>query len=106
MSLPYRFEPEAEDELYEATARYEAEREGLGRVFLARAEQVTAFIRQFPEAGALASGCPTDLGVRQVRLRRYPYRVVYLKADELIVIIAVAHERRRPRYWEDRLPPG
>lgn len=46
-----------------------------------------------------------ELGLRQVRLRQFPYRLVYMVVSDEIVIVAVAHERRRPGYWQDRLPP-
>jgi hypothetical protein len=37
-------------------------------------------------------------------LPRFPYGVVYLAAaDTSIVVVAVAHARRRPRYWLTRI---
>ncbi len=35
-------------------------------------------------------------------LRRFPYQIIYRLHGEAIVIIAVAHARRRPEYWKDR----
>jgi len=49
---PYRFEPEAEEELRDAAAWYEAERVGLGNAFLMRIREATEFARRFPNAGA------------------------------------------------------
>lgn len=45
---------------------------------------------------------PDDLEVRRVSVPRFPYYVAYLGDDEAIVVLAIAHERRRPRYWIDR----
>jgi len=33
----------------------------------------------------------------------FPFDVIYLVIDKQIYVIACAHERRRPRYWSDRL---
>lgn len=42
-------------------------------------------------------------GVRRVVVHRFPYSVVYeVKAKELHVL-AIAHHRRDPTYWEGRL---
>ena len=42
-------------------------------------------------------------GARIVRLRRFPYVVVYLDLTETVQVIAVAHSKRRPNYWRKRL---
>jgi plasmid stabilization system protein ParE len=39
---------------------------------------------------------------RAVLMRRFPFQVVYRRERERIVVIAVAHAKRRPRYWEKR----
>jgi len=42
-------------------------------------------------------------GTRKVALRRFPYNVFYrTAAEETIVVVAVAHQRRRPYYWRGR----
>ncbi len=42
---------------------------------------------------------------RWVRLRRFPYLLYYTAvSDDRIVIMAVAHSRRRPGYWRRRRP--
>lgn len=33
---------------------------------------------------------------------RFPYHLVYLLEADLIHIIAVAHDHRRPGFWRDR----
>lgn len=35
-------------------------------------------------------------------VKRYPFRVVYQEGPERIVIVAVAHAKRRPRFWRGR----
>ena len=44
-------------------------------------------------------------GTRRYRLRRFPYLLVYRSAPERIIVLAVAHAKRRPGYWKTRQPP-
>lgn len=87
------------DELREAVGWYEARRAGLGgELFDAVAETIER-IRNHPEIGETAS---VDRKTRRALVSRFPYQVVYrLRADE-IVIVAVAHLKRRPGYWKTR----
>ena len=41
-------------------------------------------------------------GTRRILLEHFPYGVVYRFDDNRIVIIAVAHGKRRPGYWVGR----
>ena len=39
-----------------------------------------------------------------VEWRGFPYRVVYfVQPAELLIVVAVAHAKRKPGYWRDRL---
>ena len=43
-------------------------------------------------------------GIRWTRMDRFPHVVYYRVKDErLIEVLAVAHGRRQPGYWRDRL---
>ena len=42
------------------------------------------------------------LGTRRFLFRRFPYLLVYRVLAEQVQVIAVAHGRRRPGYWEHR----
>ena len=41
--------------------------------------------------------------VRSKGVNGFPYRVVYFVAGEQLVVVAVAHTKRRPGYWRDRV---
>lgn len=45
-----------------------------------------------------------DDGIRACPLRRFPYTLVFVDLDDHIWIAALAHQRRRPRYWAKRRP--
>lgn len=94
---------EAEAELAEASKWFDARRPGLGRDFLAAVEAALGRIKRRPHAGSPAPGV-TDADVRQVWIGRFKYHVVFLDLPDRVQILAVAHERRRPRYWVGRIP--
>ena len=48
-------------------------------------------------------GSPTEGGARKLTLSGYPYDLIYSVRDEEIVVNAVAHHRREPFFWMDRL---
>lgn len=97
MSLPITFRPEARAELMEAWAWYEEQRPGLGDELAACVETAICKAARQPEAYA-----EVQEGVRRVLVRRFPYGVFYVVEDGELLVLAVAHGRRRPHYWRDR----
>ena len=46
---------------------------------------------------------PADAeGVRYYILRHFPYTIHYEVAAATVTVFAVAHQRRRPGYWQER----
>ena len=45
----------------------------------------------------------TYAGCQLFRLKRYPYCVIYYRVGASLRIVAVAHAKRRPAYWRQRL---
>ena len=39
---------------------------------------------------------------RQARVKRFPYRLIFLIDGNTIAVVAVAHHSRRPGYWRHR----
>lgn len=103
MSRLVRFEDEAETEYRQAGVWYESRREGLGLEFFDEIDTTIGQVLEFPRIGAPVPRLPRDLPVRRVAVRRFPYHVVYLEMAEELRILAVAHDRRRPGYWRQRL---
>ena len=104
MNRPIRVEPEAADELGEASRWYNDKRPGLGLEFLEAIDAALSHIAKWPSAGAHVPGLAQDLPVRRVPAGRFPYHVVYLEMPTVIRILAVAHDRREPGYWHTRTP--
>lgn len=40
---------------------------------------------------------------RSVRVDRYPFSIIYLPSATNVIIVAVAHDKRRPGYWQRRI---
>ena len=41
--------------------------------------------------------------IRSAKVLRCPYRVVYVVVVSDIDVVAIAHAKRRPGYWRDRV---
>ena len=41
-------------------------------------------------------------GTRRYHLRHFPYTVMYEVIGRQVTVFAIAHQRRRPGYWQDR----
>ena len=44
-------------------------------------------------------------GTRKFVLQRFPFNIFYRTRENEIVIVAVAHQKRRPGYWSSRATP-
>ncbi|MGA7218021.1 MAG: type II toxin-antitoxin system RelE/ParE family toxin [Candidatus Sulfotelmatobacter sp.] len=97
-SSTFRFHPEARDEFRDAARWYRARD---GRASSEFRVAVSNAIRVIVEA---SHRCPKYLhGTRRFVMQRFPFSVVYLDDPELITIIAIAHSKRKPGYWKDRV---
>lgn len=82
-----------------AAGHYAERNAHLGKDFGAEVERVVALVAERPEAGA-----STLDGRRRWLLTRFPFAVVYrLAANGSVRVLAVAHHRRRPGYWQARV---
>ena len=102
MSNQVRFGPEAIAELSDALRWYEQRRAGLGLALLSAVDAAVKSVTRWPRSGALVVGLEA-LDVRRVPVSSFPYHVAYLIVDEQIEVLAIAHDRRRPIYWSDRV---
>ncbi|HEV2719823.1 MAG TPA: type II toxin-antitoxin system RelE/ParE family toxin [Thermoanaerobaculia bacterium] len=96
-----RFHEAADAELTEAVRYYDAKAPGLGDRFLAEVKAATRRIEQFPEIAPVI-----EYSVRGKMLHSFPYRIMYVVDPGELFIVAIAHGKRRPGYWADRLPRG
>ena len=94
------FLSDAEEEMNVSAHYYNQQASGLGLDFLEEIEHSLNFIKENPER------CPIyDEGIRKYNTRRFPFSIyyVYEKDEDKVLIIAVAHQKRRPGYWKQRI---
>ena len=89
----------ASDEFTDAVRWYEAQRPGLGAELFDAVVATIAGIERQPEIGAAAWPDPQT---KRVLVERFPYQVVYRLEMNEIAIVAIAHLKRRPGYWQHR----
>jgi hypothetical protein len=94
-----RYHPEARQELLDAVDWYD-EHARLGEDFLAKAIAAEHAVAKHQGSFPLVQGYEP---LRGARLDRCPFRLIYAPAPDGLVVLAVAHDRREPGSWSDRL---
>lgn len=90
--------PEAEQEMLEAALYYQNQASGLGSDYLSAVERAIQSIEESPYTWPILEG-----ELRRQLVRRFPFGVLYRIEPEIIIIVAVAHLRKKPGYWKKRL---
>lgn len=103
MSLRQYVHPEAETEFLDAIRYYEATESGLGREFDTEVAKAVDDIRWNADAWPKFPGWDRLPVVRSRKVDVFPFRVVYFVSDDELVIVAFAHQSRRPGYWKQRV---
>jgi plasmid stabilization system protein ParE len=93
-----RFLSLADREVSDAVQWHEEQAEGLSRAFLDELDRVVRLVRIHPLVAT-----QIEPGIRRSLFARFPYSLIYGIDQETIVVIAVAHQHREPRYWADRV---
>jgi toxin ParE1/3/4 len=91
------FHPEAEMELIETAEYYELQVPGLGERFEAEVRRATDLLLEHPDIGS-----PADPHLRKFALNRFPLTLYYSAISDVLRIEVVAHQSRRPGYWQSR----
>jgi plasmid stabilization system protein ParE len=92
------FLPEADEEFREAARYYESEAPGVGLAFITEVHRTISAIAAHPRAATIVRD-----SIRKKTLSLFPYSLLYSLETDLILIVAVAHHKRRPTYWRIRL---
>ena len=98
--------PEARAELRSAALWYDERRAGLGDEFIADVSEAFGQVAAAPESypawpGTRAGGPP----IRKATLQRFPYVIAFERHERQVLVLAVAHAKRRPLYWLTRAEP-
>jgi plasmid stabilization system protein ParE len=95
--MKLEFHPQAEIELIEEAAYYEAQVPGLGWRFEDEVRSAACLLLEQPNIGH-----PADHHLRRFPLRRFPFTLYYSVSSDVLRIEVVAHQRRAPGYWKSR----
>jgi len=98
---PWLFHPDARAEFDDAIDWYDTQDPGLGTEFLNVVAAATNRAALLPTPGTPVPGVDRSDVRRLLLTPRFPYQIVLLIPDHAIV--AVAHLKRRPHYWRQRL---
>lgn len=97
--MNYRFHRAATGEHCDNVNFYENCLPGLGADYLAEFETVMAHICTAPNFYPTI-GVPD---IHKAGLKRFPFHIIYRAGQTQVVVLAIAHQRRRPAYWVGRL---
>jgi plasmid stabilization system protein ParE len=98
-ALLYRFHRAAEAEFLAAVDWYVERDPDVAEEFVSLVREAVELAAELPSAWPRWPG-RDDLHVRV--LHRFPFSIIYGVVLETVVVIAVAHHRRRPGYWSRR----
>ncbi len=97
--------PEARAELRSAALWYDERRPGLGDEFIA---EVSAALGRISDALESYPAWPrtraTGSLIRKATIQRFPV-IAFEKHEQHVLVLAVAHAKRRPLYWLTRTNP-
>jgi toxin ParE1/3/4 len=95
--MRYVFHPEALAEYTEAVQYYTQQRTEVAQAFINAVEDAVYRVREAPTHYATI-----DEDVRRCMTHKFPYGILYIIEPDYILILAVMHCSREPRYWKDR----
>ena len=95
--------PEARIELRASALWYEERRAGLGVEYLAAVDGAllrigdgTALFRRWTGTEKISTV------IRKAPVERFPYVIAFEEHESQVLVLAVAHQKRRPLYWLTR----
>lgn len=90
----------AKRDLREALIWYRSRDPELANRFLDEVFKTLAMLERFPNVGGPVFGFD-DQTTRQLPVDTFPYQVVFKKFADRTSVLAIAHERKRPGYWNE-----
>ena len=93
------FHDEATSELLDAVDYYEKQKPGLGIEFQSYVGKAVDSIVENPTIWSYYQ----ETELQKYTIEKFPYLIFYVNDSELIWIMAIAHGKRRPNYWKNRL---
>ena len=96
--MSYSFHPAARQELYDTQDYYSEKNYSVGKAFTDEIAWAIEQIILAPSRWRVHGS-----GTRRFLLSRFPYSIIYRIVGDDVQIIAIAHHRRKPGYWNPRV---
>lgn len=71
---------------------------GLGKAFVTEVEKCLNIIKANPRAYPVLQD-----SIRKAVILKFPYSILYRIEKEKIYLLAVMHQKRKPKYWSNRV---
>ncbi|HKT81350.1 MAG TPA: type II toxin-antitoxin system RelE/ParE family toxin [Vicinamibacterales bacterium] len=98
--------PDARAELRSAAIWYEERRPGLGDEFIATISASLERVSDAPESYPAWPGTRAEGPlIRKAATKQFPYVIAFEKHEHHVLVLAIAHAKRRPLYWLTRTNP-
>ena len=95
--MKIKFIEPAYEEYNEAIEFYKLKSEGLEKKFILEIDRTLGIIKNYPESFPKFTE-----NTRKAIVSIFPFNLIYSISDKSILIIAVAHQHRKPNYWLSR----
>ncbi len=96
-----RLHADAEQELREAYLWYLERSETVAEAFVSEVDHAIEVVAEHPNRWLRLSS-----SIRLYVFPRFPFTLVYRVSSNGIEVIAFAHQKKRPRYWQYRNAPA
>jgi toxin ParE1/3/4 len=99
---PVQLHPQARVELQESVNFYRNRGgEHWAERFKQRVAEGLNVIASKPEGHPPETGLA---GVQKLRLKQFPFSLIFVNRTDYVWVVAIAHGSRRPGYWKNRIP--
>jgi len=98
MHREVKFINEAQKEFLDIVDHYEKTYPELGLAFKKEVHKVIDLITRFPDLCSKRQD-----GTQCISTHRFPYQVIFFLFQDTLWIVSVAHHKRFPEYWKNRL---
>ena len=91
---------ETEEEMNISAQYYNQQTSGLGFDFIEEINKSVQIIEKNPERFPFGYK-----NIRKYNSQRFPFSLLYVfeKDKDAIIIVAIAHQKRKPKYWKQRI---
>ena len=99
----FEFHPEAQAEFVSDVKWYDERDSDLGVRFENAVQRAIIAAMDTPSAWQKWPDWNREPVVYSKRVDEFPYRVVYFVGEQKLIVLAIAHMKREPGYWRNRI---